>query len=85
MMSDTNSSLNNHQITRLSNSELAQRTQAALDTFIQAVKRGGNVAEKAQIYNAYQDERLRRIKPINLINPSTPEKSRFRKGIILWK
>ena len=85
MMSDTNRPLNDHQITQLPNSELAKRTQSALDTFIQAVKQGGNVAEKAQIYNAYQDERLRRIKPINLINPSTPEKSRFRKGIILWK
>jgi hypothetical protein len=83
-MSDTTKSPNYREITRLSNSELARRTQAALDTFIQAVKQGGNVAEKAQIYNALQDERLRRIKPINLINP-LPEKSRFLRGIILQR
>jgi hypothetical protein len=81
MMSDTNSSPKYREITRLSNSDLAKRTQAALDAFIQAIKQGGNVAEQAQTYNAYQDERLRRLKPINLIN-SLPEKSRFRRGII---
>jgi hypothetical protein len=81
MMPDT--TVDYREITRLSNSELAKRTQDALDTFIQAVKQGGDVAEKARIYNAYQDERLRRITPLNLIKSPLPEKSRFGRGIIL--
>jgi hypothetical protein len=52
------------EIATLSNSELAKRTNMASDAFVQAVRHGGNVAEKAQIYNAYQDERLKRIKPL---------------------
>ena len=55
---------NYRDITGLTNSELAKRTKAALDAFMKAVREGGNVAEKAQIYNAYQDERLKRINPI---------------------
>jgi hypothetical protein len=82
MMPDA--SLDYREITRLSNSELARCTQDALDSFIQeAIKQGGDVAEKARIYNAYQDERLRRITPLNLIKSPLPEKSRFGKGIIL--
>ena len=83
MMSDTTPDY--REITRLSNSELAKRTQVALDSFIQAIKQGGNVAEKARIYNAYQDERLRRITPLSLIKDPQPEKSRFGKGIILQR
>ena len=71
------------EITRLSNSELSQRAQDALDSFVQAIKQGGDVAERARIYNAYQDERLRRITPLSLIKAPQPEKSRFGKGIIL--
>lgn len=81
MMPDTTPDY--HEITRLSNSELAKRTQDALDIFIQAIKDGGDVAEKARIYNAYQDERLRRITPLNLLKSPLPDKSRFGKGIIL--
>ena len=81
MMSDTTPDY--REITRLSNSELSKRTQAALDSFIQAIKQGGDVADKARIYNAYQDERLRRITPLSLIKAPLPEKSRFGKGIIL--
>lgn len=55
---------NYREIAALSNSELVKRTKLASDAFVQAVRQGGNVAEKAQIYNAYQDERLKRIKPI---------------------
>ncbi len=63
-MSNARTYPNYHEITTLSNSELAKRTKMASDAFVQAVREGGNVAEKAQIYNAYQDERLKRIKPI---------------------
>ena len=49
------------EIIKLSNSELVKRAMAALDTFMEAIKLGGNVAEKAQLYNAYQDERLNRL------------------------
>jgi len=61
MMSDTHTRPNYREITKLSNRELADRTTAALEAFIQTVRQGGNVAEKAQIYNAYQDERLKRL------------------------
>jgi len=61
MMSNTKISPNHRELTKLSNSELARRTQAALDTFIQAIKQGDDVAENAQIYNAYQDERMKRL------------------------
>jgi len=61
MMSDTQTPPNYREISKLSHRELAERTTAALETFIQTVRQGGNVAEKAQIYNAYQDERLKRL------------------------
>ena len=67
-MSDTRTLPNYSEIIKMSNSELARRTKAALDTFMQTIKQGGNVAEKAQLYNAYQDERLKRIKPLNIMN-----------------
>ena len=60
-MSDTHSGPNFHEIIHLSNVELAKRTKTALDKFMQSIKEGGNVAEKVQLYNAYQDERLNRL------------------------
>ena len=57
---------NYHEITQLPNSELIKRAKKALDAFMKAVKDGGNVAEKAQIYNAYQDERLKRVSPVKM-------------------
>jgi len=62
-MSNTQTSPNYHEITKLSNSELAKRAKAAMEAFIRTIKQGGNVIEKAQLYNAYEDERLKRIKP----------------------
>ena len=61
MMSNTNTLPNYGEITQLSNTELVKRAKAALDTFMEAIKQGGNLAEKAQLYNAYQDERLNRL------------------------
>jgi hypothetical protein len=60
-MSDTHSYPNYHEITQLSDSELAKCTQAALDAFMQVLEQGENAAEKAQLYNAYQDEQLKRL------------------------
>ena len=61
MMFNTQVSPHDHEITKLSNSELARNTKTALEDFIQAIKQGENVAEKAQIYDAHQDERLKRL------------------------
>ena len=66
MMSNLKTVPNYHEIVRLSNSELSQRTKDALDAFIQAVKQGDHVAEKAQMYEAYQDERLKRLNSIKM-------------------
>jgi hypothetical protein len=74
MMTDNHPQPDYHEITELSNSELANRTQAALDTFIEAIKEGRNVAEKAQLYNAYQDERLRRLTAKKLTVDSNSDK-----------
>ena len=60
-MSDTRTLPNYSEIIKLSNSELARRTMLALDEFIQTIKRGGNRVEKGHIYNAHQDERLKRL------------------------
>ncbi len=60
-MSDLQSVPNYHEIVNLSNSELGQRTKQALDEYIQAIKHAENVAEKARLYEAYQDERLKRL------------------------
>jgi hypothetical protein len=57
---------NYHEIVRLSNSELSQRARTALDEYIQAIKQGNNVAEKARLYEAYQDERLKRLNYIKM-------------------
>ncbi len=65
-MSDLQMTINYPEIVRLSNSELSQRTRLALDEFIQAVKQGDEVNEKARIYQAYQDERLKRLNFIKL-------------------
>lgn len=58
--------INYPEIVRLSNSELSHRTRLALDEFIQAVKQGDQVNEKAKVYQAYQDERLKRLNYIKL-------------------
>lgn len=63
-MSTTQTSPDYHEITQLSNSELAKRAKAAMEAFIRTIKQGGNVTEKAQLYNAYEDERLKRIRPV---------------------
>ena len=60
-MSNTNTLPNYGEITQLSNTELVKRAKAALDTFMKTIKQGGNVAEKARLYNAYQDEWLKRF------------------------
>ena len=60
-MSDLQFVPNYHEIVRLSNMELGQRTKAALDEYIQAIKQGANVTDKARLYEAYQDERLKRL------------------------
>jgi hypothetical protein len=60
-MSDTQTSPNYYEIVKLPNSELSQRAKVALEDFIQAVKKGEDVTEKAQLYQAYQDERLKRL------------------------
>jgi hypothetical protein len=73
-MSDTYSDPNYHEITQLSNRELAKRTKAALDTFIQVVEQGGDVAEKEQLYNAYQDEHLKRLNIQKISVDSEPVK-----------
>ena len=65
-MSTTKTSPNYDEIVKLSNTALATRTKAALDAFMRAVTQGGNVAEKAQLYNAYQDERLKRFTSENV-------------------
>lgn len=60
-MSDIQIAPNYREIVKLPNSELSQRAKAALEDFIQAVKKGENVTEKALLYQAYQDERLKRL------------------------
>lgn len=60
-MSDLQSVPNYHEIVKLSNSELSQRTNQALDEYIQAIKNAEQVAEKARLYEAHQDERLKRL------------------------
>ena len=65
-MSATHTLPNYDEIIKLSNNALATRTKAALDAFMQAVTQGGNVVEKAQLYNAYQDERLNRLNVKNI-------------------
>ena len=60
-MSDIQIAPNYREIVKLPNSELSQRTKVALEDFIQAVKKGEDVTEKAQLYQAYQDERLKRL------------------------
>jgi hypothetical protein len=65
-VTDFQSVPNYHEIVRLSNSELSQRTKTALDEYIQAIKQGLNVAEKARLYEAYQDERLKRLNYIKM-------------------
>jgi len=73
-MSNTNPSPNYDEIIKLSNTALTTRTKAALDAFMQAVTHGGNVAEKARLYNAYQDERLNRLNINDLKLTSKPVK-----------
>ena len=75
MMADQHSQPDYHEITELSNSELAKRTQDALDTYIAAIKEGGDVTEKALLYNAYQDERLRRMTAKKLAVASNSDES----------
>jgi hypothetical protein len=65
-MADLQSVPNYHEIVRLSNSELSQRTKTALDEYIQAIKQGVDVSEKARLYEAYQDERLKRLNYIKM-------------------
>ena len=65
-MADLQKVPNYHEIVRLSNSELSQRTKTALDEYIEAIKQGSNVAEKARMYEAYQDERLKRLNYIKM-------------------
>lgn len=60
-MAITNFSPNYQEIVRLPNFELSQRVKSALDEYIEAIRQGKNVAEKAEIYQAYEDERLKRV------------------------
>ena len=60
-MSDLELGPNYREIVKLSNNELAKRTKQALDEYIQAIKHADNVAEKARLYEAHQDERLKRL------------------------
>jgi hypothetical protein len=66
MMFNTQVLPNYREITKLSNSELAKNTKMALEEFILAIKQGENVTEKAQIYDAHQDERLKRLNFIKM-------------------
>lgn len=73
-MSNSKKSPNYDEIVKLSNTALTTRTKAALDAFMQAVTHGGNVADKAQLYNAYQDERLNRLNVKDIKMDSKPVK-----------
>jgi len=48
------------EITELPNVELSKRTKAALDEFVQALKTGDHVSETGRVYQAYQNERVKR-------------------------
>lgn len=63
-MANSQSSPNYQEIVRLPNFELGQRIKLALDDYIAAIRLGKNVQEKAQIYQAYEDERLKRLSEI---------------------
>ena len=79
-MSNTRTLPNYDEIIKLSNTALTKHTKAALDAFMQAVTQGGNVAEKAQLYNAYQDERLNRLNLKDIKIKSKPVKRTARMG-----
>ncbi|MCA0458653.1 MAG: hypothetical protein LCI00_32150 [Chloroflexi bacterium] len=64
MMSNARFSPNYQEIVRLPNVELVQRAKLALDEYIKAIRIGKNVTEKAKIYQAYEDERLKRLSQI---------------------
>ena len=51
---------NYHEIVHLSPVELNKRTKAALDEFILALKTGNQINEKGHLYQALEDERLKR-------------------------
>ena len=64
MMSNSQLSPNYQEIIHLPSIELGQRIKSALDDYISAIRLGKDVAEKAQIYQAYEDERLKRLSEI---------------------
>ena len=60
---ETQKALNHREIVSLPNVELSKRCKTALDEFIQAVRQGNEkvIMEKTRIYQAYEDERLKRL------------------------
>ncbi len=60
-MSHTPMSPNLQKIIDLPQSELNKRTKAALDEFVQALKTGEAITKKGRIYQAYEDERMKRL------------------------
>lgn len=53
--------INFQEITELPTVELSKRTKAALDAFVQALKSGEHISEKGRIYQAYENERIKRL------------------------
>ncbi|MBI1277792.1 MAG: hypothetical protein GC179_06655 [Anaerolineaceae bacterium] len=56
-----NSRINIQEIRELPNVELSKRTKAALDEFVQALKTGEQISEKGRVYQAYENERIKRL------------------------
>ena len=53
---------NTQELVEMSASELSKRTKAALDEFVEALKTGDQISQKGRIYQAYEDERMKRQK-----------------------
>lgn len=55
---------NYQEIMHLPSVELGQRIESALDDYISAIRLGKNVTEKTKLYQAYEDERLKRLSEV---------------------
>jgi hypothetical protein len=49
------------ELAELSHAELNERIQLAFDQWVEAIRRGENVAEKKAIHQAYDNEQLSRL------------------------
>ena len=60
-MAYTRNTFNFQEIGDLPQTELNNRTKAALDEFMQALRTNDHIVQKGRIYQAYEDERMKRL------------------------